>query len=94
MKIEKMETSKEAIKAYLEDAAASRKCEIQSGKAMRLAVFRFIADMVGLTEQAERNEAWKQFNATPGWFGCNASAARQALEIKAEGAKVVEEIEA
>lgn len=70
-------TSKEDCFAYLDDAALDRKSKPESAKAMRLAVFRYIMDTVKLDGEI-RKQAWKQFNATPTWFGTNASAGRQA----------------
>lgn len=80
--IESLDTTKAGIRSYLEDAAATRKVEIQSAKAMRLAVFRFILDSMKVMDPVVRKQAWKQFDATPSWFGCNNSAGRQALGIK------------
>lgn len=91
--IESLDTTKDGIKAYLEDAAESRKCPIQSAAAMRIAVVRFILDTCKITDPVMRKQAWRQFDATPGWFGCNNSAGRQALGIKSELTELVEEID-
>jgi hypothetical protein len=90
MAVQQMDTTKNGVVSYLKDAAETRKAKPQSGDAMRLAVFRFICDMLDVTDKETRKAAWKQFDATPGWFGCNASAARQAMGIKSD----VEQIEA
>lgn len=79
--IEQIETSKETVKDYLLDAGKDQKCAPEGGKAHKLAVFRYIADSLKIDGEL-RKQAWKQFQATPNWFGCNASAARQALGIK------------
>jgi hypothetical protein len=92
--IESLDTAKDGVKAYLEDAAATRKVAPQSAKAMRLALFRFIADTLKITDKATRQAAWKQFDATPSWFGCNNSAGRQALGYKGDVEEMLEEIEA
>lgn len=92
--IEPADTTKEGIRAYLEDAAATVKAEVQSGASMRLAVFRFLMDTAKIRDKEVRNQAWKQFDATPGWFGCNASAARQALKLQSREEKIFNEFDA
>ena len=91
--VEQMDTTKEGIKGYLEDAAATLRLAPQSGAAHRLAVFRFILDTLKVTDANQRKAAWKQFSATPGWFGCNASAARQALDLASEAKAMVAEFD-
>lgn len=86
-------TSKEDCFAYLDDAAVDRKAKAESAKAMRLAVFRFIADSFKITGEL-RSQAWKQFNATPTWFGTNASAGRQARGTPSSLDAAMEEYEA
>lgn len=80
--IESLDTTKEGIKAYLEDAAESRKAKPESATVMRLAVVRFVLDSAKVIDHEMRKQCWAQFDATPGWFGCNNSAGRQALGIK------------
>lgn len=83
----------QVAKDYLEQAAADKKCAVQSGEAMRLAVVRFILDAADIVDNAQRKEIAKQFLAMPAWFGSNASAARQALGIKTNVEAIVEEFE-
>lgn len=79
-----IDTTKAGLKAYLEDAGETLKCKPESGKAMRLAVFRFVLDSAKVEDKEVRNQAWKQFEATHSSFGCNASASRQnVLGLKA-----------
>jgi hypothetical protein len=76
------------VKPLLETAGKDRGVEVCSAKAMRLAVFRFIADALGAAGE-ERAEAWKAFEAdTPGWFGSNASAGMAALGLKGKESAV------
>ena len=78
------------VHPLLKKAGEDRNCPIHSGKAMKLAVFRKImADIAehGIEiKDSERQELWKEFDATPGWFGTNASAGRQAMDVKGEDA--------
>lgn len=80
------------VKPLLEKAAADRKCEVSSAKAMRLAVFRHALDCakVKLNEE-QRKAAWLEFEKTPGWFGSNASAGQAALGLKGKTAATFEE---
>ena len=84
--IESLDTTKEGIRPYLEQAAEDLLVAPASGAAMKLACFRFIADTAKL-DGALRQQAWAQFSATPGWFGNNASAGGAALELRPEAKK-------
>lgn len=88
-----LDTTKAGIKIYLEDAAKDHKAMPYSAKAMRLAVFRFIADTLAINDKTLRAKAYKQFQATPGWFGCNNSAGRQALGYESPTEKALDEID-
>ena len=79
-----MAMSKETalVKPLLEQAGRDRKCEPSSAKAMRLAVFRYVAKACGANKE-QAAKAWKQFEEeTPGWFGTNASAGQAAMGLK------------
>ncbi len=89
-----MDTTKESIKGYLEDASASLKSLPSHQGSHKLAVFRFIVDTLNITDQATRTAAWKQFAATPSWFGCNASAGNQALGYKTTKEAIVAQFDA
>lgn len=91
-----MAVSKETlvVKPLLEKAGVDLKLEPSSAKAMRLAVFRFIADALG-AEGETRQEAWKAFlSETPGWFGSNASAGMAAMGLKGKESAVEAECKA
>lgn len=77
--IEQLDTTKVGIKLYLDSAAETTGKSWNSQESFKLAVFRFIADTAKLDGEL-RQAAWKQFQATPAWFGTNASAGKQALE--------------
>ena len=91
--IESLDTTKTGIKAYLEDAALTTKQKLESAKAMRLAVCRFILDSAKISDAELRKQIWQQFDATPGWFGCNNSAGRQALGIESKSEKYFSEFD-
>lgn len=93
MKVEQMDTTKDGIKKYLEEAGTKISQQWHSQAAHKAAVGMFFLDMLGVTDQAERNEAMKQFLATPSSFGCNASAMGQALG-RPKGASTTESINA
>lgn len=84
----KLSAETQEAKAYLEDAGATLKVNPASGAAHRLAVARALMDKAGITDAAERKRIWKEFAALPGWFGCNASAARQACGFASIAAEV------
>ena len=88
------DTTKDGVKQRLLKAAEDRKALPQSAKAMRLAVFRFLCDTLDVQDVDVRKAAWKQFDATPEWFGSNASAARQALGLQSDAAAVEAEFNA
>lgn len=80
MKVIQMDTTKEAIKsAYLEDVAKKTKGEWHSQAVHKIACLVWILDMLEVEDQAIRDQAMKQWLATPNSFGCNASALGQAL---------------
>lgn len=79
MKIEQMDTTKDGVKAYLEQAAEIIKQPWYSQQAHKVAVGLFALDCLGITVQEDRNDFMKQFLATPSSFGANASAMGQAL---------------
>jgi len=91
--IDVIETTKLGCKAYLEDAAETLKRGPGSQKAMKLAVFRFIGDTLKISGE-QRQQAWKQFAATPSWFCTNSSAAAQALKFRTEVEELSEEFDA
>ena len=62
-------------KAACEKAGTDLKKAPNSGRAMRLAVFRYIADELGAEPGSdERKAAWTAFSECPISFGSNASA--------------------
>lgn len=79
MKIVQMDTRKEAIKPRLEAIAKRKNTVWHSQDVHKIAVCAFILDSLGVSDQALRDEAMKQFLATPSSFGCNASALGQQL---------------
>ena len=79
-----MDTTKEGIKSYVDKAAADFKVAPTSQTAWKVACFRFIADAAEMDDKT-RQEAWKQFYATPGWLGTNASAGSKALKYETGG---------
>lgn len=79
MKIEQMDTTKEAVKSYLDDVASKAGIEWHSQAAHKIAVGMFFLDCLGVTEQADRDAVMKQWGATPSSFGANASAMAQQL---------------
>lgn len=83
--IETLDTTKQGLKEnYLEPAGIDCKKQPYSADAMRLAVFRFLADTFKITDSAMRKQALRQFAATPGWFGANNSAGRQAMGYESD----------
>jgi hypothetical protein len=56
--------------------------QFHSGEVMKMAICKFWLDMMEVQKPEERQKLAAQFMATPGWFGSNASAARQAYEAK------------
>lgn len=74
-----MDTTKDGVHGYLKSAGTQLKEQPYSTLAMRLALCRWVLDAAGISDKALRAVVWKQFSATPGWFGTNASQARQAL---------------
>lgn len=88
--IEPIGTAKEDCFAYLDDAAEARKVKPESAAAMRLAVYRYIADTLKVSDDA-RKQGWQQFNATPTWFGTNASSGRQIRGTKSSLDSAMEE---
>lgn len=88
--IESIGTAKEDCFAYLDDAAEARKVKPESAAAMRLAVYRYIADTLKVSDDA-RKQGWQQFNATPTWFGTNASSGRQIRGTKSSLDSATEE---
>lgn len=93
VKTNMLDTTKDGVKLYLEDAGATFKAMPYSAKAMRLAVVRFILDSAAIEDRELRAKVWKQFNCTPSWFGCNNSAGRQALGYKTPEANALAEID-
>lgn len=71
---------------YILQASKDRNVKLQSGQAMKLAVFRFlmheIAELGIEIKDTERKSLWTSFNATAGWFGSNASAGGQAMGVE------------
>ena len=78
-KVEQMDTTKEGVKAYLEQAGEIIKQPWHSQQAHKVAVGLFALDCLKITDQEQRNDFMKQFLATPSSFGANASAMGQAL---------------
>lgn len=93
MKIKQMDTTKSGIRKLLDDAAKKEKESFHAGSSVKRAVFCFWADMIGLMpDTPERAEAAKQWDATPGWFGCgNNSACRQAYESKSGADEIAQD---
>lgn len=89
MKIEQMDTTKEAIKATLEIAAEKAGVVWYNQQAHKIAVGIFCMDAVGMTEAADRKAFMTQWLATPASFGCNASAMGQQLGREKAGEKLV-----
>ena len=83
MKVKQMETTKEAVKRdYLDKVAEKTGEQWHSQAAHKLAVGVWFLDMLQVADQATRDEAMKQWQATPSSFGSNASALGQALGRK------------
>ncbi len=81
-----MDTTKEGVKAYLDDAASKLKCEWHTQEAHKLAVGLFWLDMMGVMDAKERGECLKQWQAaSSGGFGSNASQLNQKLGHKGRG---------
>lgn len=74
-----MDTTKEGIKAYLDEAATKINQPWHSQQAHKIAVGLFALDCLKIEDQEQRNEFMKQWSATPSSFGANASAMGQAL---------------
>jgi hypothetical protein len=70
--------------------AGMQPLQFHSGEIMKLAICKFWLDMLEVQKPEERQKIAAQFMATPGWFGSNASAARQAYEAKKGALGVVE----
>lgn len=79
MKIEQMDTTKDGIKTYLTLAADKMQIPWHSQAAHKAAVGVFFLDMLGITDQADRDAVMKQWTATPSSFGCNSSAMGMSL---------------
>lgn len=85
-----IDTTKEALKARV----VKVRTEWQKGEKVdqfKLAVFGFIADSLGVTDQAVRLAGWKQFVTTTGSFGTNLSGFEQVMKLRTNGAKTLEE---
>lgn len=91
--IEPLDTTKPGLRAYLDEAALTTKSPFHGGAAMRVAVLRFILDSARIHDPIVRKAIGKQFLATPGWFGANASAARQAYDVKSAVEKIIEDVD-
>lgn len=74
-----MDTTKEKIKHYLEEAGKTLEIAADSQASHKLAVLRFILDMLDIQDKPTRAAAYRQWDATPSSFGTNASALRQAI---------------
>lgn len=84
MKVKQMDTTKEAVKRdYLDKVAEKIGEPWHSQAAHKLAVGVWFLDVLQITDQETRDEAMKQWQATPSSFGSNASALGQALGRKA-----------
>ena len=79
MTIAQMDTTKEGIKNYLDQAATALKCEWHSQQAHKAAIGLWMLDLMKVENQSERDQFWAQWGATPSSFGTNASALGQAL---------------
>ncbi len=86
MKVNQMDTTKEAVKTRLDKIATLANCEWHSQFAHKMAVCSFFLDMLEVKDQAIREQAAKQWLATPNAFGANASA--MALALGRESNKV------
>lgn len=88
-------TTSEEMKTRLEKTGTAQKCLPYHQKAMKLAVFRYLAQTFGIKDKDILAKAWQQFDATPGWFATNASACRQALwdDVKTPKAELKELID-
>lgn len=93
MKVEQMDTTKEAIKSYLDEVATKTKGEWHSQAVHKIAVMCFILDSLGITDQAIRDAAMKQWLVTPNAFGCNASAMGQTLGRESSRVKLDKKFE-
>lgn len=82
-----MDTTKEAIKSYLDDVSLKAKVEWHGQDCHKKAVLVWILDMLNITEQEIRDQAMKQWLATPSAFGANASAMAQAMGRESKKAK-------
>ena len=79
--------TKEAIKTILDKVAIGLKDEWHSQASHKVAVGVFWLDLLKITDQKKRDEAMKEWAATPGSFGTNASALGQALGRESGKAK-------
>lgn len=91
--IEPLDTTKAGLRAYLDEAAITTKSPFHGGAAMRVAVLRFILDSARIHDPLLRKAIGRQFLATPGWFASNASAARQAYDVKSTVAQIEEDVD-
>lgn len=98
MKVNQMDTTKEAVKTYLELAAGkinevNKDAKVQwfSQVSHKAAAGMFAMDIVGMTDEKERNAFMAQWMATPSGFAANASQLNKDLGhegTKAKTAKV------
>jgi len=91
MKAMQIELTKAAVKGYLTKASEDRKVSLCSAKAMRLATFRVVCDILDVKDAELRKEAWVVFESSPGWFASNASAAMAAYGLKGKTEEVFDE---
>jgi hypothetical protein len=70
--------------------AGAQPLQFHSGEVMKMAICKFWLDMMEVQKPEERAKLATQFMATPGWFGSNASAARQAYAAKAGALGAIE----
>ena len=84
MKATQLDTTKEGVKAYLDQAANDYKGAAKQAQ-HKAAVVAFVLDAIGIDDEALRKHALKQIAATPSGFGCNHSALEQALGVERKG---------
>lgn len=89
--MKQMDTTKIGVREYLTRASEITNKAPHASESHKLAVVIFLLDAAEITNPDERKAVATQFMATPGWFGNNASAGRQAYEDATGKEKVLNE---
>lgn len=82
-----MDTTKDAIKQYLDEVAKAIGKEWHTQLVHKGAVAAFWLDMFDVKDQAVRDAALKQWQATPSGFGCNSSGLAQLIDETRKASK-------